>query len=176
MPRSEQTWLHHVTTAGPAWQPRSNNGNTILPAMGIPEHPTIKTAADAFAAVALAAVACDGELAAVEARSLRQQLEFRLPFRTYSDAAMAELLDRLLTILRLQGWPALVAQAAPCLNAEQSETALAVAASLTQADHVESSAETSFLGQLSEALSVAPDRAATIREVVALLNRDSLTS
>ena len=144
--------------------------------MGTPEQFTITTAAEAFAAVALAAVACDGELAAVEARSLRQQLEFRHPFRTFSDGAMAALLDRLLAILRQQGWPALVDQSVPHLNAEQGETALAVAASLTQADHVESSAETSFLGQLSEALGIAPARAATIREVVALLNRDSLAS
>mgnify|MGYP006280906777 CR=1 FL=1 len=144
--------------------------------MGTPETPRINTAAEAFAAVALAAVACDGELAALEARSLRQQLEFRQPFCDYSDRAMAELLDRLLTILRVEGCGALVAQAAPYLEAEQSETALAVAASLTQADHVESSSEVCFLGELSDALGVEPGRAAQIREVVALLNCDSLAS
>ena len=144
--------------------------------MDTPETPRIDTAAEAFAAVALAAVACDGELAALEARSLRQHLEFRQPFCTYSERAMAELLDRLLAILRQQGCGALVDQAAPHLRAEQSETALAVAASLTQADHVESSSEQSFLSQISDTLGVAPDRAAQIREVVALLNRDSLAS
>jgi hypothetical protein len=136
--------------------------------------PAIHSAAQAFAAIALAAVACDGELAAVEARSLRQHLEFRQPFCTYSDAAMAALLDQLLTILRSQGWEALVAQAAPHLTPLQSETALAVAASLIQADHVEQRSEASFLSQLSDALAIAPDRATTIRDVVALLNRDSL--
>ena len=63
----------------------SNTAGTLQLAMGTPEQSTINTAAEAFAAVALAAVACDGELAAVEARSLRQQLEFRVPFRTYSE-------------------------------------------------------------------------------------------
>ena len=56
----------------------------------------LTNAAEAFAAIALAAVACDGELAALEARGLRQQLEYRQPYCTYSDLAMADLLDRLL--------------------------------------------------------------------------------
>ena len=56
--------------------------------MAQPTHSTISTAPEAFAAVALAAVACDGELASLEARSLRQQLEFRHPYRDWSDAAM----------------------------------------------------------------------------------------
>ena len=136
--------------------------------------PTISTAAEAFAAVALAAVACDGELAAVEARGLRQQLEFRQPFCAMDDAAMAGLLDRLLAILREAGWQALVQQAAPHLDPAQAETAFAVAASLTQADHVESSSEQSFLEQLSATLQLATERADTILDVVSLLNRDSL--
>ena len=138
--------------------------------------PTIRTAAEAFAAVALAAVACDGELAAVEARCLRQQLEFRQPFCAMDDAAMATLLDRLLAILREAGWQALVQQAAPQLNAAQAETAFAVAAGLTLADHVESNSEHSFLEQLSAALQLTPQRTDTILEVVSLLNRDSLAS
>lgn len=138
--------------------------------------PALSTAAEAFAAVALAAVACDGELATLEARSLRQQLEFRHPYRDMSDAAMGELLDRLLQLQRQQGWQELVNQAAPLLPAQAAETALAVAASLTQADHVESEAEQTFLASLSQALAVDPERARLIVEVVAILNRDSMAS
>ncbi len=144
--------------------------------MGQPQPSAIATAHEAFAAVALAAVACDGELAAVEARSLRQQLEYRQPFCALGDQAMGALLDNLLQLLRLQGWEALVAQAAPHLSTTQAETVLAVAAALTQADHVESSAEVTFLQILSGALAVAPERARMILEVVAILNRDSLAS
>ena len=144
--------------------------------MGQPDPSPISTAAQAFAAVALAAVACDGELATLEARSLRQQLEYRQPFCELGDQAMGALLDNLLQLLRLQGWEALVAQAAPLLNSQQAETALAVAAALTQADHVESSAEVTFLHTLSDALAVEPERARVILEVVAILNRDSLAS
>ena len=142
--------------------------------MGLPDPSPITTAAQAFAAVAVAAVACDGQLATVEARSLRQQLEYRQPFCELGDQAMGALLDNLLQLLRLHGWEALVSQAAPLLNRQQAETALAVAAALTQADHVESSAEVTFLNTLSDALALEPERARVIVEVVAILNRDSL--
>ena len=145
-----------------------------LPFMGLPDPSPITTAAQAFAAVAVAAVACDGQLATVEARSLRQQLEYRQPFCELGDQAMGALLDNLLQLLRLHGWEALVSQAAPLLNRQQAETALAVAAALTQADHVESSAEVTFLHTLSDALALDPERARVIVEVVAILNRDSL--
>jgi hypothetical protein len=145
-----------------------------LPFMGLPDPSPITTAAQAFAAVAVAAVACDGQLATVEARSLRQQLEYRQPFCELGDQAMGALLDNLLQLLRLHGWEALVSQAAPLLNRQQAETALAVAAALTQADHVESSAEVTFLHTLSDALALEPERARVIVEVVAILNRDSL--
>ncbi|MBM5792649.1 MAG: hypothetical protein FJ057_01680 [Cyanobacteria bacterium K_DeepCast_0m_m1_088] len=144
--------------------------------MASPSSAPISTAADAFAAIALAAVACDGELASLEARSLRQQLEFREPYCRFSDQAMGDLLDRLLQLLREQGWQALVMQAAPLLAPEAAETALAVAASLTQADHVESSAEQTFLTTLSQALAIDGERARVIVDVVAILHRDSLAS
>ena len=141
---------------------------------GTPEITTLGRGGSDTSAVALAAVACDGQLATVEARSLRQQLEYRQPFCDLGDQAMGSLLDNLLQLLRLHGWEALVSQAAPLLNPQQAETALAVAAALTQADHVESSAEVTFLHTLSDALALEPERARVIVEVVAILNRDSL--
>lgn len=133
-------------------------------------------AAEAFAAIALAAVACDGELASLEARELRQQLEFRLPYRDAGPEAMIAMLDRLLRLLREQGSQELVGQAAPLLTADQRETALALACHLTQADHVESSVEKGFLETLAQQLAITPERATTIRGVIAVLNRDSLAS
>ena len=134
----------------------------------------LSSRAEAFAAIALAAVACDGELAALEARGLRQQLEYRQPYCNLSDTAMAELLDRLLLILREQGCEGLVRQAAPLLEPHQRETALAVAADLTRADHIETRAEHRFLLELAEQLQITPARTAQILEVIALLNCDSL--
>jgi len=136
----------------------------------------LTSAADAFAAIALAAIAADGELSAVEARALRQQLEFRQPFRRFSDQQMGELLDRVLAQLRGSSCEALLKQATPLLSVEQRETALAVAAHLIHADHIETQSELSFLAQLQEAFGLDASRSASILEVISLLHRDSLAS
>ena len=136
----------------------------------------LTSAADAFAAIALAAIAADGELSAVEARALRQQLEFRQPFRRFSDQQMGELLDRVLAQLRGSSCKALVKQATPLLSVEQRETALAVAAHLIHADHIETQSELSFLAQLQEVFGLDAIRSASILEVISLLHRDSLAS
>lgn len=134
----------------------------------------LSDAGEAFAAIALAAVACDGELASLEARELRQQLEYRQPYCHLGPEGMILLLDRLLQLLREQGWRALVAEAGPLLAWEQRETALALAGHLTRADHVQSGDEQAFLSTLAEQLAIPAERAATILEVIAVLNRDSL--
>ena len=136
----------------------------------------LTSAAAAFAAIALAAIAADGELSAVEARALRQQLEFRQPFRRFSDQQMGELLDRVLAQLRGSSCEALVKQATPLLSVEQRETALAVSAHLIHADHIETQSELSFLAQLQEAFGLDAIRSASILEVISLLHRDSLAS
>lgn len=141
---------------------------------GISQRLQIGTPAEAFAAIALAAVGCDGELSAAEARGLRQLLEFRTPFRSLDAAAMGSLLDQLLAILRRDGWPALVEQAVPLLSPDQRQTALAVAVQLTLVDELSCSDERRFLRQLAERLEVPPERLATIEEVIGLLHRDSL--
>jgi hypothetical protein len=141
---------------------------------GISQRLQISTPAEAFAAIALAAVGCDGELSAAEARGLRQLLEFRTPFRSLDAAAMGSLLDQLLAILRRDGWPALVEQAVPLLSPDQRQTALAVAVQLTLVDELSCSDERRFLRQLAERLEVPPERLATIEEVIGLLHRDSL--
>ena len=136
----------------------------------------LTSAADAFAAIALAAIAADGELSAVEARALRQQLEFRQPFRRFNDQQMGELLDRVLAQYRGSSCDVLVKQATSLLSTEQRETALAVAAHLIHADHIETQAELSFLAQLQETFGLDAMRSASILEVISLLHRDSLAS
>ena len=60
------------------------------------------TTPEAFAAVALAAVACDGRLGRDEAHALRRQLENRSLYSDSSVAAMGELFDCSLLLLREQ--------------------------------------------------------------------------
>ena len=59
--------------------------------------------AEAFAAIALAAVACDGSLGRDEAHALRTQLEYRSWYSSSTEADMGDLFDRLLHRLRDHG-------------------------------------------------------------------------
>lgn len=135
---------------------------------------TPMTPSEAFAAIALAAVACDGSLDREEAHALRVQLEGRTPYRDCKEAAMGALFDGLLTELREQGWQRLLERAIPVLSAEQQETALAMAAQLVHCDRIVQPVEEELLRSMAAQLVIAPERSARILEVIALLNRDSL--
>ncbi len=130
--------------------------------------------AEAFAAICLAAVGCDGQLGRDEAHALRSQLEYRSPYRTSSEQQMGELFDHLLTQLREQGWTELISQAIPALQQDQRETVLALAAHLVRADRQVQPVEDAFLNELSHRLELPGGRAEQILEVVALLHRDAL--
>ncbi|MFM1813279.1 MAG: hypothetical protein RLZZ336_2217 [Cyanobacteriota bacterium] len=132
------------------------------------------TPAQAFAAICLAAVGCDGQLGRDEAHALRSQLEYRSPFRSSSEQQMGELFEHLLTQLREQGWTALISQAIPALQHDQRETVLALAAHLVRADREVQPVEATFLQELSQRLELPSGRADQILEVVALLHRDAL--
>ncbi|MEB3158060.1 MAG: tellurite resistance TerB family protein [Synechococcus sp.] len=133
--------------------------------------------AESFAAIALAAVACDGVLGRDEAHALRCELEYRTPYRGRSDAQMAELFDGLLAVLRhSDGLSRLVDQALPQLTAQQQETALAVAAQLVHADRVIAAEEQAFLDMLCARVQLPEGRAQAIVAAIEALNRDSLAS
>lgn len=132
------------------------------------------TPAQAFAAICLAAVGCDGQLGRDEAHALRSQLEFRSPYRSSTEQQMGELFDQLLTQLREQGWQALISEAIPALQPDQRETALALAAHLVRADRQVQPVEDAFLQELSQRLALPAGRAEQILEVIALLHRDAL--
>ena len=84
------------------------------------------TESEAFAAIALGAVACDGVLGKDEAHALRRQLEYRTPYKERSESEMAMLFDVLLKRLRESGLDQLVQDALPHLTELQQETALAL--------------------------------------------------
>jgi len=132
------------------------------------------TPSEAFAAIALVAVACDGALDKDEAHALRTQLEARSPFRSATEADMGNLFDGLLTRLRQEGWRALISEAIPTLSAQQQETALAMAAQLVNCDRVVQPLELEFLTSLAEQMTIPAERSAVILDVIAVLNRDSL--
>ena len=134
------------------------------------------TTPEAFAAIALAAVACDGKLGRDEAHALRCQLEYRSLYKDCTDAAMGELFDRLLLLLRDQGVQGLIDSALPQLNDRQQQSALAVAAHLVHADRRITPEETDLLNQLSQQMSLPENEARMVIEAIEALNRDMLDS
>jgi hypothetical protein len=136
--------------------------------------PVSMTPSEAFAAIALAAVACDGSLDREEAQALRKQLEKRSPYCDLSEVTMGKMFDSLLTSLRRDGWEALVSEAIPQLTPLQQETALAMAAELVHADRVETDTEREMLKRMAAQLQLPAERSQQILDVIALLHRDSL--
>jgi hypothetical protein len=132
------------------------------------------TPAEAFAALALVAVACDGSLEREEAHALREQLEARTPYCNLSEASMGAMFDGLLDSLRREGWEGLLAQALPALTAEQQETGLAIAAHLVQCDRLVQQEELMMLERMAAQMSLPADRSRQILDVIQVLNRDSL--
>jgi hypothetical protein len=134
------------------------------------------TPAEAFAAIALAAVACDGSVDPREASLLRTQLDHRHPFMDWGQDTMGLLFDQLLQHLNADGWQALVARAIPALSAGQQETALAMAAHLVHGDRQVSPEESGLLHDLARRMDLPPGRADHILEVIAILHRDNLAA
>lgn len=134
------------------------------------------TAAEAFAALALVAVACDGSLDREEAHNLREQLQDRTPYRELSEESMGAMFDALLAELRREGWRGLLERALPQLTAAQQETGLAMAAQLVHCDRIVHEEEQRMLTFLAQKSALPPERSAQILEVIALLNRDSLAA
>ena len=134
------------------------------------------TDAEAFASIALAAVACDGTLGREEAHALRRSLEYRTPYKDRTEQQMGAMFDRLLVTLREQGVDQLVTDALPVLTAVQQETALAVAVQLTHADREVSTDAKEFLNKHCARLDLPEGRAGAVKEAIMALHRDSLST
>lgn len=134
------------------------------------------TPSEAFAAIALIAVACDGSLDREEAHALRQELSSRSPYRDLSEVRMGQLFDGLLDQLRRDGWEGLLEASLPVLTGEQQETALAMAAQLVHCDRIVRDQELQMLETMAQKAALPAERSHQILEVIALLNRDILAS
>jgi hypothetical protein len=132
------------------------------------------TSAEAFAAIALAAVACDGSVDPREATLLRNHLDHRYPYRDWGQDRMGRLFDQLLQQLQVHGWRGMVSEAIPMLTPSQQETALAMAAHLVHGDRTLSPEETGLLGDMARLMNLPKGRAEQILEVISVLHRDDL--
>jgi tellurite resistance protein len=128
-------------------------------------------AAEAFASIALAAVASDGYLSEEEAQSIPFILSRMKLYENYSDDMMRRLFDKLLGTLQRDGVGALFAAANETLPSELRETAFVVAADLVLADGVVTDEEQAFLDQLFKALKISEETAAKVVDVMIIKNR-----
>lgn len=128
------------------------------------------SAADGFAAVALAAVCWDGVISMAGSRTLRHTLDYRVPFRHYSDAEMVQLLDGLMAQLRTQGAQHLMVEAAAALTPRQRGTAFAVAAEIMRSDGELQEDERNILSNLAAVLNLEESLTSNILEVMDILH------
>ncbi|GAB4474728.1 MAG: hypothetical protein OHK0037_35740 [Elainellaceae cyanobacterium] len=126
---------------------------------------------EAYAAIALAAIASDGYLSDEELSGLMNVLNRMQLFRSYSNDIMRRMFDKLFSILRRDGVGVLFATAKDSLPFELKESAFAVATDLILADGRVTQEEQKFLNDLYQALGISEASAEKIVDVMMIKNR-----
>ncbi|MEL6399442.1 MAG: tellurite resistance TerB family protein [Cyanobacteria bacterium J06607_6] len=126
---------------------------------------------EAFAAVALVAIAADGYLSDQEGRDMTNMLSRMHIFQSYSHDVMHRMFDKLLSMLKLQGPSTLIDLAKTQLPQDLRETAFAVATDLVLSDGTVTSQEQAFLDDLYRILEIPGDTALQIVKVMTIKNR-----
>jgi uncharacterized tellurite resistance protein B-like protein len=127
--------------------------------------------AEAFAAVALIAVAADGYAADTEERVLMTTLSRMQLFRSYPGDVLEKMIDRLLSVLQRQGAETLLAAALNSLPHDLNDTAFAVTADIVLADGEVTEEEEEFLNHLHYVLGIPEETAIKIIDVMLIKNR-----
>jgi hypothetical protein len=127
--------------------------------------------AEAFASIALVAIAADGYLADQEGEDMSFLLSHMKLFSNYQGEVMNRMLDSLLDRLKQQGPGRLVALAKACLPPELRETAFAIATDLILSDRTVTQQEQAFLDDLYRILELPEELALQIVHVMTIKNR-----
>lgn len=127
--------------------------------------------AEAFAAITLAATACDGYLSDDEAHGISLALSKMKLYRSFPDNVIDRMFDKLQGMLRREGVAALINAAKNSLPYELQETAFAVAADLVLSDGYVTELEQSFLDDLYRSLNISDETATRIVKVMIIKNR-----
>lgn len=128
-------------------------------------------AADAFAAIALVAIAADGQVTPEETTALTNTLSRMKLYEGWSKEQFAAALKRINISMRRLGITGLIAEAAKQVDSGLKETAFAVASDLTLADGVVEETEKKFLDHLQTALGISETAAVKIVEVMVIKNK-----
>ncbi|MFB2882121.1 tellurite resistance TerB family protein [Floridanema aerugineum] len=127
--------------------------------------------AEAFAAIALIAVAADGYITDSEAQAIGTTLSRMQLFRSYPSDVMRKMIDRLLSILQRQGVDALFNSAIASLPHELRETSFAVATDIVLADGEVTEEEENLLNDLCRILEIEEETAVKIIDVMMIKNK-----
>ncbi|MCL1466212.1 tellurite resistance TerB family protein [Argonema galeatum] len=127
--------------------------------------------AEAFAAIALIAVAADGYMTDSEAQAISTTLSRMQLFRSYPADVMRKMIDRLLGILQREGIEVLFNAAITTLPDELKETSFAVATDIVLADGEVTEEEEKLLNDLYRALEISEENAVKIIDVMLIKNK-----
>ncbi|MDB9509622.1 tellurite resistance TerB family protein [Kamptonema animale CS-326] len=127
--------------------------------------------AEAFAAIALIAVAADGYITDSEGQAISTTLSRMQLFRSYPNDVMRKMIDRLLSILQRQGVEVLFNAATAILPDDLRETAFAVTTDIVLADGEVSEEEEKLLNDLYRALEISEEMALKIIDVMMIKNK-----
>ena len=127
--------------------------------------------AEAFACVALVAIAADGYLSEQESQDMTMMLSRMRLFESYSKDLLHSLLDKLLRMLKQYGPETLISQAKAAMPPDLRDTAFAIATDLVLSDRTVTPQEQAFLDDLYRILEVPGDTALQIVQVMTIKNR-----
>lgn len=126
---------------------------------------------EAFAAILLAASACDGHIADEEVHSLVTTLDRMKMYQNVPPQKFNSMMDQLLGILKRGGPERLIAQAIPSMPPELRETAFANACDIVLSDGVVEPDEKAFIDDLLIKLEIDRQRASSIVQVMVYKNQ-----
>jgi hypothetical protein len=127
--------------------------------------------AEAFAAIAIVAIASDGYFADEEVTLIHTSLMRMQLFKAYPADMHRRMYDKLFGLMRRDGSGRLLAMAKGALPFELCEAAFAVATDLVLADGTVTREEETFLNDLCRVLDINSAIAVKIVEVMAIKNR-----
>ena len=126
---------------------------------------------EAFAAIMLGSVACDGYVSDEEGQGLITILSRMKLYENWSADKFNAMMNRLSGLLKREGVDALVDRGSDALPENLRETAFANACDLVLADGIVEDAEKEFLDKLQKRLELTGDTALDIVHVMIIKNR-----
>ncbi len=129
------------------------------------------TPAEAFAAIALTAVAADGYITESETQIISNTVSRMQLFSQYSNDEKRSMIDRLFCQIKEQGYDRLMESAIAQLPADLKETVFAIATDITLADGELSDEEENLLNALYSSLDIKEETANKIIEVMFIKNK-----